>query len=262
MRRFLRIAAKSVLILILLMFAGLWALNAYIEWHSTHNWGLPTEGQIATVSSTGPTCAADHYQPMQRPYVPLAKIPPLTRKAAILAVDLDFYERLRPDGFFMGLIHALTHSRTQAEHRLAEPSTITERVADCLMSFLEPTHHIGHFAPFLARRVDRALSRDRILEIFLNETYVRSAYGYGIGNASMVYFSKPLDQLSIDETALLAAALKERSSMFERDTDYAREQRNAVINRMLQAGVVSEADAATARERPINRRQLPAAKPQ
>ena len=89
MRRYFIIAAKSALALLSLMSIGLLYLAGYLVWYYEHGIGLPDFNRLAAVSATGPACSTDP----QRPYIPLAEIPPLLRKAMILQYEPDFYER-------------------------------------------------------------------------------------------------------------------------------------------------------------------------
>jgi penicillin-binding protein 1A len=98
-------------------------------------------------------------------------------------------------------------------------------------------------------RVASTLSRERILEIYLNEIYLGRG-SYGVGAASMAYFDKPLGLLSIDEIALIAA-LPRAPTLLSRRGDIARDRRNLVIDRMLQANVISDSEATSARKRPL-----------
>ena len=95
----------------------------------------------------------------------------------------------------------------------------------------------------------RALSRDRILEIFLNETYFGRG-SFGVEAASMSYFGKPLGLLSTDEVACIAM-LSRAPLLFDQRKDIGRERRNAVIDKMLQAGLIDDLEAASAQDRPL-----------
>ena len=253
MRRFLLVAAKSVLALLSLMGAGLLALAVYFVWYTEYGMGLPKAEQIATLSATGPACSTDR----QRAYIPLAEIPPLLRKA-ILNGEPDFYERLSLSPV-VALVFDLPLDLVSG--RRPRPLSITFSVARCLMDSLAPDLCRGncHLTRFMMTdRVAKTLSRDRILEIYLNESYLGRG-SYGVDAASMAYFGKPLGLLSIDESALLVV-LSRAPGYLERQPDRARERRNFIIARMLQAGVISEADAASARERPLEFLEKPAAK--
>jgi membrane peptidoglycan carboxypeptidase len=115
--------------------------------------------------------------------------------------------------------------------------------------------HIGTIV--LMKRVTSTLSRDRILEIYLNESYLGRG-SYGVGAASTSYFGKPLGLLRTDEIALIAA-LPRMPTLLDRRKDIALDRRNYVIDRMVQVGALNDAEAASARERPVEFRDPPAA---
>jgi len=240
--------------LLSLAVVGLLALAGVLRYLPEYRWGpLPSNDQIAAVSATGPACKADYWGT----YVPLAQIPPLVRKAAIASKDTHFYER-PPENMLMELARALAGKPQPSISR----SGITRSVARCLIWHFTPDNprcaEGCYAADFFAPRVARNLPRDRILEIYLNESYIGRGR-YGVGNAAMAYFGKPLELLSIDEIALLVSGLS-WGPIRDREVDRARERRNYVIDRMLQAGVISEADAASARERPLEFPERPATK--
>lgn len=107
----------------------------------------------------------------------------------------------------------------------------------------------------LMSRVSKTLSRDRILEIYLNESYL-GRDSYGVGTASIAYLGKPLGSLSVDEIALVVALLRGPPQLLGRRHDIARDGRNAVIDLMLQANLINDAAAATARARPLQFREI------
>ncbi len=250
MRRLFIIAAKSALALLALTTVGLLAFSSYLEWHYAYGIGLLDRNRLAVVSATGPACSTDS----QRTYVALAEIPPLLRKAVILAEDPDYYER--PSlSLFAELTLAVAHDRAP------RPSHIASSVTRCLMSLAEgyfqgPSVDRAVGEIVLQNRVVRTLSRDRILEIFLNESYFGRG-SYGVGPASMSYFGKPLETLSTDEVALLAILPRAPSLWHGRGRDRMVERRNALLDRMLKAGVITDIEAASARERPLEFREVP-----
>jgi penicillin-binding protein 1A len=240
------------LVLALLSVAGmaLLILEGWLIWHFEYGIGLPTEAKLAKISATEPICSAGG----QRAYIPLSDIPPLVAQAAIAAEDPDFYERLSINPF-SELVHAALLNQPP------RASNISRSVAHCLMS-LSPDcckgpnleRMFGH--TFLMGRVAKVFSRERIFEIYLNENYFGRG-AYGVGAAASAYFGKPLALLSIDEIAFIAA-LPKAPAFIGRRKDVAVERRNHVVERMLQSGFISAADAASAKERPLSFREEPA----
>jgi penicillin-binding protein 1A len=101
----------------------------------------------------------------------------------------------------------------------------------------------------------RSLPRDRILEIYLNESYFGHS-AYGVAAASEAFFGKSLDRLDVDEIALIVA-LARTPYLPRLGADRTVERRNFVIERMFQAGLINPTEAASARQRLLNLRGPP-----
>ena len=100
----------------------------------------------------------------------------------------------------------------------------------------------------LAMRIERAYSKDRILELYLNEIYLGLG-AYGIAAASLVYFDKSVNELTIAEASYLAALPKAPAVLHPvRNRDRAVERRNYVVDRLLENGWIKQADADKARK--------------
>jgi penicillin-binding protein 1A len=100
-------------------------------------------------------------------------------------------------------------------------------------------------------RIERAYSKDKILELYLNEIYLGLG-AYGIGAASLVYFDKSVNELTVSEASYLAALPKAPAQLHPvRNHDRAVERRNYVIDRLLENGWIKQADADTARKDPL-----------
>ncbi|MBR0956112.1 transglycosylase domain-containing protein [Bradyrhizobium japonicum] len=243
MHKFLVIAAKTVLALLSLAGVGLLALSGWLVWHYGYSIGLPTEAQLAVVSPTGPACRTDP----KRAYIPLADIQPLLRDAVIAYEQPGFYQSwtLNP---IAEIALALGTGRSP------RPAGVTQSVARCLLSLtpgndrqIDPIASI-----YFMQRVTRSLSRDRILEIYLNDSYLgRSAYGVAAG--AEAYFGKALADLGIDEIAFLI--VRARRPYPSRSFDTA--SRDYLIDRMQAAGLISEAQAAAAKSRPLFLKDMP-----
>ncbi|MBR0775002.1 transglycosylase domain-containing protein [Bradyrhizobium diazoefficiens] len=243
MRKFLVIAAKTVLAVLSLAAVGLLAFSGWLVWHYGYSIGLPTEAQLAAVSSTSPACGTAP----KRATIPLANIPPLLRQAVIAYEEPDFYEAwtLNP---IVEIALGLSTGRGP------RPAGITQSVAHCLV-LLTPgnDHQLDPIASiYFMQRVTRSLSRDRILEIYLNERYLgRSAYGVVAG--AEAYFGKALAELDVDEIAfLMIRARQPRPSQY-----FDTRSRDRAIDRMQTAGLISETQAAAAKSRPLLLNDVP-----
>src|SRR5205807_659705 len=103
----------------------------------------------------------------------------------------------------------------------------------------------------LAMRIERAYSKDKILELYLNEIYLGLG-AYGIGAASLVYFDKSVNELTVAEASYLAALPKAPTTLHPvRNHDRAVERRNYVVDRLLENGWIKQAEADEARKDPL-----------
>ena len=103
----------------------------------------------------------------------------------------------------------------------------------------------------LAMRIERAYSKDKILELYLNEIYLGLG-AYGIAAASLVYFDKSVNELTIAEASYLAALPKAPAALHPvRNRERAIERRNYVVDRLLENGWIKQADADKARKDPL-----------
>ncbi|MDU6454248.1 MAG: transglycosylase domain-containing protein, partial [Enterobacter hormaechei] len=100
---------------------------------------------------------------------------------------------------------------------------------------------------FLAIRIEQLLSKDEILELYLNKIYL-GYRAYGVGAAAQVYFGKPIDQLTLSEMATIAGLPKAPSTFNPLySLDRATARRNVVLSRMLSEGYISQSEYDKAR---------------
>ena len=134
-------------------------------------------------------------------------------------------------------------------------STITQQVAKNFLLTNEVSFTRKIKEALLAMRIERAYSKDRILELYLNEIYLGLG-AYGIAAASLVYFDKSVNELTIAEASYLAALPKAPAALHPvRNRDRAIERRNYVVDRLLENGWIKQADADKARKEPLDRHQ-------
>src|ERR1700751_152578 len=130
-------------------------------------------------------------------------------------------------------------------------STITQQVAKNFLLTNEVSFTRKIKEALLAMRLERAYSKDKILELYLNEIYLGLG-AYGIAAASLVYFDKSVNELTVAEAAYLAALPKMPGALHPvRNHDRAVERRNYVIDRLQENGWISVADADKARKSPL-----------
>ena len=130
-------------------------------------------------------------------------------------------------------------------------STITQQVAKNFLLTNEVSFARKIKEALLAMRIERAYSKDHILELYLNEIYLGLG-AYGIAAASLVYFDKSVNELTIAEASYLAALPKAPAALHPvRNRDRAIERRNYVVDRLLENGWIKQADADKARKDPL-----------
>jgi penicillin-binding protein 1A len=186
-----------------------------------------------------------------RIFVPVSEMPPLLKQAFISAEDQHFYSHNGVDyqGTLRALLGNLEKIGTGARPKGA--STITQQVARNFFLTNEVSVSRKLKEAMLAFRIEKALSKDRILELYLNEIYL-GAGSYGVAAAAMSYFDKSLDQLTLGETAFLAALPKAPEHYKpNQNNDKARERRDYVIERMLEDGAITPVQAAAAKAEPL-----------
>jgi penicillin-binding protein 1A len=183
----------------------------------------------------------------RRQYVPLDAIPALLPKAFIAAEDKGFYSHGGID--LRGITRAaLTNLRTGRVKQGG--STITQQVAKTQLSS-ERSMERKLRELVLARRLEARFTKDQILEFYLNYTYMGSR-AYGVSAAAHEYFDKELNELTIDEMALLAGLVQAPSRYSpRRSPERARRRRNYVLKRMRALGLIDRLEYTRAVVRPI-----------
>ena len=192
----------------------------------------------------------------KRVFVPIADVPELVIHAFMSAEDKNFYTHHGVDPF--GIARAAINNALHPSRRMKGASTITQQVAkNFLLKDELAAEHGDVVAKFgrkikeaiLSFRIEQALSKDKIMELYLNQIYL-GARSYGVAAAALEYFNKPLDQLTIEEAAYLAA-LPKAPSDYDPERHYAAalDRRNSVIANLLENKYITqeEADAATAK---------------
>ncbi|MFN0217873.1 MAG: penicillin-binding protein 1A [Hyphomicrobium sp.] len=189
----------------------------------------------------------------RRIFVPIHTIPKRVINAFLSAEDRRFYEHGGLD--FQGIaraVYAAIESKAQGSNRRAQgASTITQQVAKNFLLTNERSMERKLKEAILAIRIERAYSKDKILELYLNEIYL-GMNAYGIAAAALTYFNKELKDLTIEETAYLAALPKAPNNYHPfRQKEKATERRNWIIGQMVDNGFIAKAEAEAAKAAPL-----------
>src|SRR3979490_3432446 len=188
------------------------------------------------------------YSKERRLYLPIQAVPKLGINAFLAAEDKNFYEHGGIDFSGMARAAVIYAQNFGSNRRPQGASTITQQVAKNFLLTNEVSFARKIKEALLAMRIERAYSNNRILEVHLNEIYLGLG-AYGIAAASLVYFDKSVNELTVWEAGYLAAMPKAPGALHPvRNRDRAIERRNYVIDRLLENGWIKQADADKARQ--------------
>jgi penicillin-binding protein 1A len=194
----------------------------------------------------------------QRVFVPIEQIPDHVKNAFVAVEDARFFEHSGLD--YAGIARAMVSNvgNVLRGRRLQGASTITQQVAGNMLTgrAAECSGGIGGlfcavYTKFreglMAQRIERALDKDRILELYLNQIYLGNR-AYGVAAAALNYFDKPLADLTVAEAAYLSILPKGPANyQLPRHRERAVARRDYAIGRMLERGYITEEQATAAR---------------
>ncbi|GGC59925.1 penicillin-binding protein 1A [Siccirubricoccus deserti] len=187
----------------------------------------------------------------RRVFVPIEAIPRRLQAAFVSAEDQRFWEHPGVDP--IGILRAVVTNLEQygSGRRMGGASTITQQVAKNMLVGADRTLMRKVREAILALRIEAALPKERILEIYLNEIFL-GAQAYGVAAAAQAYFNKGLDELTLGESAFLAVLPKAPNNYNpQRFPEAARARRDWVLDRMAEDGAITAAEAEAAKAEPI-----------
>jgi penicillin-binding protein 1A len=187
----------------------------------------------------------------RRIFVPYSAIPEIVKRAFVSAEDQNFFTHRGVDPLAMARA-AVTDARQYGQgRRPIGASTITQQVAKNMLLGNEVSVARKVKEIILALRIEQALTKEKILELYLNEIYLGLS-AYGVASAAQTYFNKSLDELTIAEAAFLAALPKAPNNYNPlRFPDAARARRDWVLDRMAEDGVINAVQHDAAKAAPI-----------
>ncbi len=176
----------------------------------------------------------------KRIFVPIETIPKIVINSFLSAEDKNFFSHPGVDA--KGILRALINnvSNIISSKRLEGASTITQQVAKNFLLTNEVSINRKIKEAILAFRIERALTKERILELYLNQIYLGEG-SYGIASASLEYFDKPISKLNYAEAALLAALPKAPSKYNPyKNAELAKIRRDLVIKNLLENSYITQ----------------------
>jgi len=192
----------------------------------------------------------DEFAKERRIFAPIAEIPDLVKEAFISAEDKNFYTHA---GFDVRGIAAAAFEAVRSRGKTVRgASTITQQVMKNFLLGGERKVERKIKEIILASRIEKVLSKDKILELYLNEIDLGQR-SFGVAAAAQTYYNKTLSQLSAGEAAYLAALPKSPGRGLNPVRDYARavDRRNYVLLQMWQNGYIDEATYKTDKAAPL-----------
>jgi penicillin-binding protein 1A len=229
---------------------------AGLMWHYSKD--LPDYSQLqdyeppvmTRVHATDGSLLAE-YARERRLYLPIQAIPKRVIHAFLSAEDKNFYEHGGLDFSGMARAGVLFLQNYGTGRRPQGASTITQQVAKNFLLTNEVSFTRKIKEALLSMKIERAYTKDKILELYLNEIYLGFS-AYGIAAASLLYFDKSVHELTVAEAAYLAALPKAPSTLHPfRQRERATERRNYVIDRMVENGYVKPEDGEAAKKAPL-----------
>ncbi|HET6389328.1 penicillin-binding protein 1A [Hyphomicrobium sp.] len=189
----------------------------------------------------------------RRIFVPINTVPKRVLGAFLSAEDRRFYDHSGIDlQGIMRAVYAAIESKLHGSNKRAQgASTITQQVAKNFLLTNERSIERKIKEAILAVRIEGAYSKDRILELYLNEIFL-GMNSYGVGAAALTYFNKELKDLDIEEAAYLAALPKAPNNYHPfRQKEKATDRRNWIIGQMAENGYITKEEAEAARKKPL-----------
>jgi penicillin-binding protein 1A len=236
LKNILFISLSLVLLLGILIFGVLWTYSNNIpDYKFLKNYKPPVSSKV--YSGDGELIA--DFSKEKRIFIPYNSIPKNVINSFLSAEDKNFYSHPGVDA--KGVLRAVVNniSNIITSKRLEGASTITQQVAKNFLLSNEVSINRKLKEAILAFRIERALTKQRILELYLNQIYLGSG-AYGVAAASLEYFDKSIKDLSYAEAALLAALPKAPSKYNPyRDIELAKFRRNLVLKNLFENNYIN-----------------------
>jgi penicillin-binding protein 1A len=243
------------------LFVGLLFLGVIVWFIADLSKGLPDYQVLADYQPpvTTRVHASDglllaEYARERRLFQAIETVPPLIIGSFLSAEDKNFYSHggIAIDGIIRAVRDNITQRFEGGSSRLVGASTITQQVAKNFLLTNEQTWDRKIKEAILSLRIESTFTKDQILELYLNEIFF-GFNSYGIAAASLNYFDKALYELSISESAYLAAIPKGPSNYHPfRRPKAAIERRNWVIGQMARNGYITQEQAEEAKQDSLN----------
>tara|TARA_B100001057_G_scaffold238754_1_gene239014 strand:+ start:40 stop:2379 length:2340 start_codon:yes stop_codon:yes gene_type:complete len=252
-KNILIISLSLFLLFTVIIFIVLWSFsNSIPDYRFLKNYKPPVSSKM--YSGEGELVA--DFSKEKRIFVPYEAIPKNVINSFLSAEDKNFFSHPGVDA--KGLMRAVINNISNVIYskRLEGASTITQQVAKNFLLTNEVSINRKIKEAILAFRIERALSKERILELYLNQIYLGSG-AYGVAAASLEYFDKSIKELNYNEASLLAALPKAPSKYNPyRDKNLAKFRRNLVLKNLYENNFISQKKYFKLRDEPIELKKI------
>ncbi len=237
LKRIFILFCSTALVGSVIILSILWAFsNNLPDYKFLKNYKPPVSSKVYS----GEGVLVSDFSAQKRIFVPYNSIPEKVIYSFLSAEDKNFFSHPGVDA--KGVIRAVINNIKNylSSRRLEGASTITQQVAKNFLLTNEVSLNRKIKEAILAFRIERALTKTRILELYLNEIYLGEG-SYGIASASLTYFDKPINQLNYEEAALLAALPKAPSRYNPyKNSKLAKFRRDLVLNNLYENNYIKK----------------------
>ncbi len=236
-KKILILISSGFLFVLISVLGILWVFsNNLPDYKFLKNYKAPVSSKVYS----GDGELVNDFSSEKRIFVPYSAIPNRIINSFLSAEDKNFFYHPGVDA--KGIVRATINNVSNIIYskRLEGASTITQQVAKNFLLTNEVSINRKIKEAILAFRIERALSKERILELYLNQIYLGEG-SYGIASASLEYFDKPISKLNYAEASLLAALPKAPSKYNPfKNADLAKYRRNLVIKNLLENSYINK----------------------
>ena len=237
LKKAILLLSSAILLFFLIVISVLWAFsNNLPDYKYLKNYKAPVSSKIYS----GDGELIQDFSSEKRIFIPYNSIPKIVINSFLSAEDKNFFEHPGIDA--KGVLRAIIKNISNIinSKRLEGASTITQQVAKNFLLTNEVSLKRKLKEAILAFRIERSLSKERILELYLNQIYLGQG-SYGIAAASLEYFDKSIDELNYEEAALLAALPKAPSRYNPyKNKKVAKFRRDLVLKNLLENKYINE----------------------
>ena len=237
LKKIILLFSSAILLFFLIVVSVLWVFsNNLPDYKYLKNYKAPVSSKIYSGSGE----LIQDFSSEKRIFIPYNSIPKIVINSFLSAEDKNFFEHPGIDA--KGVLRAIIKNISNIinSKRLEGASTITQQVAKNFLLTNEVSLQRKLKEAILAFRIERSLTKERILELYLNQIYLGQG-SYGIAAASLEYFDKSIDELNYEEAALLAALPKAPSRYNPyKNKKVAKFRRDLVLKNLLENEYINE----------------------